>query len=264
MTYIYVLKEPLTKNVRYVGKTTNPKDILIALKDIGHCYIGKEILRFLRYLEDITVLNYQDAILSGRQKTALIFPLQGAWHLTQGGAEAVKNNHWYDPAQRYAIDITKINRFTGSECEKSCNKNGDFYAFGFPVYAPASGVVVDLEARVKDNKIVGEFDTWGLGNAIILKHSTGEFSVFAHLKYGSVNVKIGDKIKQGTRLGQVGNTGRSTGPHLHYNLQTTADPYDTISIRAWFKNLWVIENGEYVKRHTYAPSGGENIYRSKR
>ena len=65
----------------------------------------------------------------------------------------------------------------------------------------------------------------GFGNAIYAQDNEGYTYIFGHLD--SINVKAGQKIKAGTKLGVTGNTGRSTGPHLHYQVEkngTTINP----------------------------------------
>lgn len=57
------------------------------------------------------------------------------------------------------------------------------------------------------------------GNYVKLQHSDGSVTIYMHMKRGSVTVKVGDKVQRGQRLGFMGNTGRSTGAHLHFGLQ---------------------------------------------
>lgn len=74
-----------------------------------------------------------------------------------------------------------------------------------PIYAPADGIVIK---KVKSKR--------GYGNRIALDHGYGYKTVYAHLY--SFNVKSGQKVKKGDIIGFVGNTGLSTGPHLHYEI----------------------------------------------
>jgi murein DD-endopeptidase MepM/ murein hydrolase activator NlpD len=76
---------------------------------------------------------------------------------------------------------------------------------GSPVMAPASGVV----SLVHDNMYFS-------GGTIILDHGHGISSTFIHLH--KIHVKEGDKIKQGQLIADIGSTGRSTGPHLHWSM----------------------------------------------
>lgn len=80
-------------------------------------------------------------------------------------------------------------------------------SIGTPIYAPASGVV--------------EFSGYsnnGYGYNVILLHNIGFKSVFAHMTRKDV-VKAGDFVNKGDLIGYTGNTGLSTGPHLHYEVR---------------------------------------------
>ncbi|MFJ8696158.1 M23 family metallopeptidase [Streptomyces roseolilacinus] len=57
------------------------------------------------------------------------------------------------------------------------------------------------------------------GNAIVIKHANGTYSQYAHLS--KINVKIGSKVKTGQLIARSGNTGNSSGPHLHFEIRTT-------------------------------------------
>lgn len=56
------------------------------------------------------------------------------------------------------------------------------------------------------------------GNYVKIKHSNDYYTLYAHLKYNSIPVKVGDKVKKGERIGTMGNTGRATGIHLHFEV----------------------------------------------
>ncbi len=75
---------------------------------------------------------------------------------------------------------------------------------GTPVYATAEGVVCSVERDV------------GLGRVIKIDHRYGYVTVYGHLS--QIGVTLGQKIKRGDLIGTVGNTGLTTGPHLHYEV----------------------------------------------
>lgn len=69
-----------------------------------------------------------------------------------------------------------------------------------------------------DGKIeVLERNGWGYGNCIVINHGYGYKTRYAHLS--AFKVKVGDKVKRGDLIGLVGSTGKSTGPHLHYEVE---------------------------------------------
>ncbi|MGI6478390.1 MAG: M23 family metallopeptidase [Salinivirgaceae bacterium] len=86
--------------------------------------------------------------------------------------------------------------------------------YGTPVYATGDGIVV---ATGWDS---------GYGNRVIVNHGFGYKTVYAHLQ--KCSVKVGDKVKRGKLVGLVGNTGVSTGPHLHYEVRKNNNPVNPL------------------------------------
>ena len=72
---------------------------------------------------------------------------------------------------------------------------------------------------------------YGTGCYVRLKHNNGLYTLYYHLKSGSVCVNVGDKVVKGQKLGIIGTTGKSTGIHLHFQIdkgssKTSINPYD--------------------------------------
>ncbi|WP_121118816.1 M23 family metallopeptidase [Croceibacterium ferulae] len=83
---------------------------------------------------------------------------------------------------------------------------------GTPVYAPADG-------------LVSRADAWGsYGNYIALEHGGDLQTRFGHLS--GFAVSAGERVSKGQLIGYVGSTGRSTGPHLHYEVRVAGEPVD--------------------------------------
>lgn len=87
---------------------------------------------------------------------------------------------------------------------------------GTPVHAARGGVVV----KIKDSSTRGganvKFDRYN--NFVLIRHSDGTLGQYCHLQKDSVNVREGDEIKTGDLLALSGNTGFSSGPHLHFSV----------------------------------------------
>ena len=85
---------------------------------------------------------------------------------------------------------------------------------GSPVLSPANGMVI--------------FNGWkrGYGRVIIMKHAKGFKTKYAHLKKSLV--KKGQYVKKGTKIGLVGSSGRTTGPHLHYEVHLNNAPVNPL------------------------------------
>jgi murein DD-endopeptidase MepM/ murein hydrolase activator NlpD len=102
----------------------------------------------------------------------------------------------------------RINPFTGlNQMHEAIDISN---RIGTPVIAPSDGIVSDIGSES------------GYGKIIILSHSFGITTRFGHLS--KTCVKVGQKVKRGDKIAEVGNTGQSTGPHLHYEVRLNGIP----------------------------------------
>jgi len=74
-------------------------------------------------------------------------------------------------------------------------------------------------------RATGEKQSGVGGNKVILKIAPNVFAAYEHLEQGSLTVKVGDKVKAGAVLAKLGNTGPSTGAHLHFGLLDRPDVF---------------------------------------
>lgn len=95
---------------------------------------------------------------------------------------------------------------------------------GTPVYATGDGVVV----------FAGRQN--GYGNLIKIQHALGTETRFAHLN--KIHVKVGQRVSRGARIGDMGNTGRSTGPHLHYEVRVNGEAVNPLSFIKAAQNVF--------------------------
>jgi len=109
----------------------------------------------------------------------------------------------------------------------------DFVISGFPqmddgvdILAVDSGVVVFVHDGEFDRNTDGNPDL-GLGNYVAIKHPDKHFSYYGHQKKYSIVVSVGDTVVQGQVIGQVGSSGNSTDPHLHFEL--------------WYDSLFLVD-----------------------
>lgn len=90
--------------------------------------------------------------------------------------------------------------------------------YGSPVMAAGSGVVIFTAKPVQGQNTGGS----GYGNYCIIDHGGGFTTLYGHCRY--INVKTGQKVKAGQRIGQIGSTGTSTGAHLHFEVRKGGSP----------------------------------------
>lgn len=89
---------------------------------------------------------------------------------------------------------------------------GDYWMFGEPVYSMTKGTVTSIVNDQPDNNN-GSYGRQG--NSVVVKTEQGSFAFYTHFKQGSIRVKEGQSVSTDTILGEAGNSGMSTEPHLH-------------------------------------------------
>ncbi|MBD3920849.1 peptidoglycan DD-metalloendopeptidase family protein [Paenibacillus sp. PR3] len=85
---------------------------------------------------------------------------------------------------------------------------------GTSIYAAEGGVVITAGW------------TSGYGNTVILDHGNGLWTLYGHIRNGGIKVKVGETVKRGEKIAEVGSTGNSTGNHLHFEVRVNGTPKD--------------------------------------
>lgn len=109
----------------------------------------------------------------------------------------IKGNH-------YGIDIV--------------GENGKYNVCDY-IVAHSDGIVVQARSNYATNDKSGG----SYGNYVLIRHTNGYYTLYAHMKYNSVQVKVGQKVKRGQVIGYMGNTGYAFGAHLHFEVRNKSN-----------------------------------------
>jgi Peptidase family M23 len=162
-------------------------------------------------------------------------PLRGVWiagDSVNNGSDAAHRRailitdgmSWL--AQRYAIDWVQIQKVDGAYTtwKGAEDKNESYFCYDQPIYSVGAGKVVGMADGLPENvphsgkyAVELSFDNAG-GNHVVVEIAPHRYVLYAHMKPGTVRVKVGDTVGVGDILGHVGNTGSSTEPHLHMHI----------------------------------------------
>ncbi len=152
-----------------------------------------------------------------------------------GTGESLERSFWTNP-----LSYRRISRGVGM-VRASSSKRSKSAAPAAPAQAPASKqryrahMGIDYAApigtpifSVANGKVVHIGFSGAFGNLIVLEHPGNYHTYYAHLSNYNVELELGNEVRRGLEIGYVGTTGRSTGPHLHFELRKNGiyvDPY---------------------------------------
>jgi hypothetical protein len=146
--------------------------------------------------------------------------------------------------QRFAIDWAMLDSHHRAWVGDP-GKLSSYLGFGQPEIAAAPGTVVSAVDGLPENKPRGPLNYSPpiqdrVGNHVIIRIAPGRFLLYGHMKTGSVRVKVGQKVREGQQLGQVGNTGNSSTPHLHFQMLTEPTFFPTDSVPFTFAHFSLV------------------------
>ncbi|MEU6488074.1 M23 family metallopeptidase [Streptomyces sp. NPDC046887] len=141
---------------------------------------------------------------------------------------AKKAPSWVKPVAQYTLSAS----YNQGGAMWAHKHSGQDFAVptGTTVKAAAAGTVVKAGPN-------GAGDGPAYGNAIVIKHANGKYSQYAHLS--KVNVSIGETVKANEAIAKSGNTGNSSGPHLHFEIRTTPNYGSALNPAAFLRTVGV-------------------------
>jgi len=171
-------------------------------------------------------------------------PVRGRWIALNSPADRVPSHGLHAYGQTYAIDLVPQERGERPAALRwwPATRPADAATgFGAPVVAPAAGRVVRAVDGARDHRTR---DSWLalpwffveaslrelggpgrlLGNHLVLEIGDGGYALLAHLRRGSIAVRVGDEVVAGQPLAACGNSGSSTEPHVHFQVMDHPRP----------------------------------------
>ena len=185
----------------------------------------------------------------GREAMVISPPLKGGGWVNGNGCCLEVGPHRFvtnpmngtlNPSETFAIDWVQVDAH-GLAYRTDGKKSEDWIGYGADILAVAPGTVVEV-VRDLPNVAPGK-NPEGLtiaqiaGNRVIIDMGSGYYAMYAHLAPGSVQLHVGDHVRQGQKIGQLGNTGNSSAPHLHFQVMDRPSSLDDTSLPFVFDHM---------------------------
>jgi hypothetical protein len=215
------------------------------------------------------------------------FPLRGEWLSPNTPGTRIPSHGSNKLGTRYAYDFIQVDwerngwpSYRGSLMQYLIFGIyiSDYYCHGQKIYAPCDGVVVRISDGYAErertnlfsdfanaNKTARHFDPKTddirsvAGNFIIVEVEKNVYAALCHMQTGSIQVAVGQSVKKGDVIGNVGHSGNSFGPHLHFQLMDSSDIETANGLPCSFEKYEVYRNGEWVEVINGIPTDKERI-----
>lgn len=168
-------------------------------------------------------------------------PFHGKWYVANGGITQATSHSWDILPQRFAYDFIMTDE-QGKSYRGEKESLDSYYCYGMDILAPADGEIVSVKDGFPDCRIMSggqtDPDTPDIGgNRVIIKHSPNEYSAICHLLPGSIAVRAGQRVKRGEAIAKCGNSGNTTEPHVHFQIQNTPHFYSSVGLPIFFSDI---------------------------
>jgi murein DD-endopeptidase MepM/ murein hydrolase activator NlpD len=181
-------------------------------------------------------------------------PLEGPVTVAWGGPTRRVNHHVAAPGERWAYDLL-VTGPDGRSHRGDGRRLSDYHAYDLPVLSLADGLVRAVRDGEPDTVFASSWrGSSAAGNHVVLEVAPDQFLVVAHLRAGSVTVALGTRVRRGDPLGRVGNSGKSSEPHVHVHLQDRLDGLSAEGIPLLFHDYR--QAGRRIRRGM--PEGGRH------
>jgi hypothetical protein len=202
------------------------------------------------------------SIKNNNRTSKYILPFEGEWSVVNGGLDKNVSHSWYILPQRYAYDFLVIDEH-GKSYTGDSKSVESYYCYGMNIISPADGEVVSVSDKYADSKVYadGTVDCSAKdirGNYIMLKHNENEYSTIAHIMPKSILVAAGQKVKQGEIIARCGNSGNTSEPHIHFQIQDGKNFFASAGLPIQFNDITISMKGNY-KSYDSRPLNIEEI-----
>ena len=166
------------------------------------------------------------------------------------------DGHIYS-AERFAIDWVKVGP-NGDSHHDGTTRNENWWGYGEPVLAVANGEITEVVDGIPDNTPRNlppvTLDNIA-GNHVILQIGPTRYVTYAHLENGSIKVRLHERVRQGAALALLGNSGNTTGAHLHLQVTDRSSVLQSEGVPFVFPSFTYLGPGsEYeVDKHVSVP-----------
>lgn len=199
----YFELEPISEDIRKAG--FGGVNRYAKFSDWTHADLVTEVTKSIDILNKQLVIqskSLDEIIISAKEKDKMLAHLPAIQPVANKDLKRLASG--YGMRMHPVLKVPKL------------HKGADFSAnVGTPIYATGDGRV----------KLSGRHG--GYGNTVIINHGYGYETLYAHMS--RIKVKRGQRVKRGDVIGYVGNSGLSTGPHLHYEIHKDGKPIDPVS-----------------------------------